>query len=202
MSKEIDYRRGVRKRVHPASGVEIFMYKDQPGVFLNAFGKEVGEDIAHQAGYNVDKLKRAKLRQERMELARQTIEEELEASTDERRVVYEVGDYVLVDVGEGRTYIEDVDGNRYVGTPMPFEQAKTVVDSMAGKEGLLKDPDAGPEPEGGEVDKNPTGTVSEETEEKQPTEAAKDVDPGPMMGEKPKDGTKPKKGGQKDGEAS
>ena len=45
MSDGIDVNRGVMIKKHPSMGL-VYMYMDKPGVYLNAFGKELPDKIA------------------------------------------------------------------------------------------------------------------------------------------------------------
>lgn len=120
--RQINYDRGVRKRTHP-SGVEVYMYKDQPGVYLNAFGKEVAEGLAKEAGFDTAKLGKARLRREKMAEAAEIIEKELAESDTKVETVEERGGYRLVSIGLGRFHIDTDDGDRLTETPLPRDAA-------------------------------------------------------------------------------
>jgi len=82
MSGNIDYDRGVVKRIHPNLGVDVYMYRDDPGVFLNAFGTEVDVELAKSCGFDVDKLEKAKRKKEMMAKAMIEIEAQLAEEAD------------------------------------------------------------------------------------------------------------------------
>lgn len=75
MARFVDLNRGVTKRLHP-SGFAVCMYKDQPGVYLDASGREVSDEIARSAGFDIDLLARAKAKADKMAEARAKIEAE------------------------------------------------------------------------------------------------------------------------------
>lgn len=130
--RNIDYDRGVIIKTHNASGMDVYMYADTPGVFLNAFGTEVDEKLAKEAGYDVDRLSREKVKRERIAAAAQMIEQELALADKEgqKEVVVERAGFKVIDIGLGRHFVEDPDGNRLTVHALPLEQAKTLLDQL------------------------------------------------------------------------
>lgn len=131
-TRKIDYDRGVIISQHKASGMDVFMYVDTPGVYLNAFGAPVSDQLAKEAGYDVEKFGKDKLKRERMAKAMTAIEAEL-AIADEvgkKNVVEEKGGFKIVDMGVGRHYVEDPDGNRLNSVPLPVEQARVLLTQL------------------------------------------------------------------------
>ena len=129
MARKIDYDRGVIISQHKASGMDVFMYVDTPGVYLNAFGTPVSDQLAKEAGYDVEKFGKDKLKRERMAKAMTAIEAEL-AIADEvgkKNVIEEKGGFKIVDLGVGRHYVEDAEGNRLNSIPLPVEQARVLL---------------------------------------------------------------------------
>ncbi len=55
---------------------EVLMRKDRPGVFYDAHGNQVSEELARQAGFPVERLKREGEKQRRLAEARAKIEAE------------------------------------------------------------------------------------------------------------------------------
>ncbi len=53
MTSKIDYNRGCVKMSHPSSGMDVYMYKDDPGVYLDAFANVVSEAVAQACGYSI-----------------------------------------------------------------------------------------------------------------------------------------------------
>ena len=127
----IDYNRGVTKRIHP-SGVEVYMYNDAPGVFLNAYGNEVDEKLAGAAGYDVVRLGRDRLKQERMSQAMTAIEQELATADDIIEVeIAERKGFKIVGIGLGRFNVLDPDGGVLTPHPTSEEMAYLLLDQMA-----------------------------------------------------------------------
>lgn len=127
---KIDYNRGVMKR-HHQTGVEVYMYLDTPGVYLNAFEMPVSEKLAKEAGYDVEKLGKDKLRRERMATAAALIEQELADENDmERKVEVEVNGLRLVNIGKDRFVVEDPDGARLTPVPLTHAMAQGVFEAM------------------------------------------------------------------------
>ena len=142
----IDYNRGVTKRIH-TSGVEIYMYKDTPGEYLNARGDPVSEELAASAGFPVEELKKAKLKRERMKTAMDTIEAEIGAAETTEVVEAERNGYKMVNIGFGRYHVRDPDNNNLTPTPVPKEVAELLLKNMGGEEEVPKDdPDEGDPP--------------------------------------------------------
>lgn len=109
--RKIDYDRGVRIRTIPDLGMDVFMYKDTPGVYLNAYGTEVSLDLARLAGFDVDRLGKLRTRNERVALMARQIDAELAVAEQSREVVEELDGFKIIDIGAGRYLIEDPDGN-------------------------------------------------------------------------------------------
>jgi hypothetical protein len=53
----IDFDKGVIKRKSFVTGAEAFMYKRQPGVFLDRNGRPVSDDVARASGFPVAQLR-------------------------------------------------------------------------------------------------------------------------------------------------
>jgi hypothetical protein len=129
--RNIDYDRGVLIRVHAQTGMDIFMYADQPGVFLNAHGTEVTPLLAQQAGYDTDKLVKERKKRERMAEAMAKIEREMDGQDEvESKIVEERDGYKIMDIGLGRHNLVDPDGDNLNTIPLPLEQAKLLLDSL------------------------------------------------------------------------
>jgi hypothetical protein len=109
--RKIDYDRGVRIRTVPNMGMDIFMYKDAPGVYLNAYGTEVTLELAKLAGFDVERLGKLRLRQERMAQMARQIDDELATAEQSREVVEELDGFKIISLGDERYVIEDPDGN-------------------------------------------------------------------------------------------
>ncbi len=131
MSTGIDVNRGVMIKKHPL-GFLVYMYMDQPGVFLNAFGKEVPSEIAKQAHFDVAVLEKQKLKRERMAAAMTSIELELELAneSDEQVILWERGGYKVVEMPLGNAFVYDDEGNKLNPMPIPRQEAKVLLDHL------------------------------------------------------------------------
>ncbi len=136
MPKGIDVNRGVMVKKHPAMGL-VYMYLDTPGVFLNAFGKEVPDSVAEQAHFDVTTLSKEKTKRERMREAMTAIEVELElASTAEaENILVERGGYKIVKLALGNAHVYDDDGNKLTPIPVPEAEAKLLLDHLVPRKG-------------------------------------------------------------------
>lgn len=129
--KAIDLNRGVTIHRHPATGMQVFMYKDQPGYYLNAFGKPIPEQMAEQAGFPVAMLRKMRDKYQRMADAKELIEREFAAISTTRDLVENRDGYKLFTRGAGRFEVEDPDGNVLNEAPLPEATARFLLDSMA-----------------------------------------------------------------------
>ena len=130
----VDLDRGVEMR-KTKSGVEVYQYIDEPGVYRSAFNDEVPEELARSAGYPVeDRAKNRKLK-ERMAQFEAQLRKELEISeADGTRTVVEVrGSYKIVDIGLGRYKIEDDEGNQMHKDPLSQAVAYKLLDQLVPK---------------------------------------------------------------------
>ncbi len=142
MPANIDYDRGVVKRIHP-SGAEVYMYRDEPGVYRNAFGSEISDKMATECGMNVEKYAKARRKKEMLDKAYEAIELELADDSDvQRTVVQERGGFNLIALGLGRHILEDPDGNNLTpGKHLTLEEGKILFSKMAPvPEGVKKIP--------------------------------------------------------------
>lgn len=73
----LDLNRGIISKKHAASGIRVSAYIDNPGEYFDERGEPVAPQIAQQAGFDVEKDAREKLKQERLEAYRKQVEQEL-----------------------------------------------------------------------------------------------------------------------------
>jgi hypothetical protein len=130
----IDLNRGVEIRKHKLSGMQIFMYRDTPGVYLNAFAKEVPEKLAQEAGFPIKEYSRKRVAKERMAKAMSAIEAELEVPEDDRPVLAERGGYRVIGLGLGRAHVTDEDGTPLTQEPVAADYALKLLTELAGPE--------------------------------------------------------------------
>lgn len=123
----IDYNRGVLKKIEPKTHVAVYMYKDTPGVFLNAFGSEVSPELARACGFEVDKLLKLKLKGERMAHAMALIEQEMSSEATKREIVETRDEFRVIHIGLDRYIVEDPDGNNLTPSPLPLDTASKLL---------------------------------------------------------------------------
>lgn len=134
--RAIDLNRGVRIRVHKPTGMRIYMYKDDPGVYYNAHGKTVPIVLAAECGFPVDELSKLKKRKLAMKEAADAIDREMALSNVYKRdvVLKEAGDYKLIDGKLGRAIIKDNDGNLITALPIAMEAAEALFAKLTAPE--------------------------------------------------------------------
>lgn len=128
----IDLNRGVRKQYAKESNIEVYMYKDDPGVFLDRSGEPLSEAIAADAGFDIESLKKKREKMEKMRSAIEQIEKEYGDGFDD----YERGGLKIVRAGENsdRFRIADKDGAPFSNKDFTYQGAKEIIDRMAGPE--------------------------------------------------------------------
>jgi len=129
----IDYNRPTIIRLIGHLNMEIYMYKDDPGVYLNAYGHPVPIELAQEAGYDVTRLATERRRKEALGMAAQAIDEEFaSAKSGQRTVVAEHGGFKVVLLSKGRHTVEDSDGQCLTpGSTLTRDIAEGVAKSMA-----------------------------------------------------------------------
>lgn len=130
MASKIDVVRGVSVRKHFASGMLVYMYIDQPGVYLNTFGDEVSEKIAAEAGFEVVQLGKAKKKADMVSRYMQEVEAQLEMDTGQQSVIAERAGYKVITNGQGMSRIIADDGSALNVMPIPDEQALALLDEI------------------------------------------------------------------------
>lgn len=126
---KIDLNRGVRKQIDSKTGIEVFMYKDKPGVYYDRAGNELDEKLAKSAGFDVQGLKKRREKMQKMQEAISAIE----AEYGDAPMFYEKGGLKTIEagVGTGRFKIADKDGIPMSEKEFSFKGAKDIIDSMA-----------------------------------------------------------------------
>lgn len=127
---KIDYDRGVIFKTHPTNGMNVYMYVDTPGKYLNAFGTGVEEKLAAEAGFDIEKYGKLRIKGERMATAMKAIEEELEMVDKVETVVQEQDGFKLIDIGLGRHVLKDPEGNILTTTMLSEEQGKLLLSRL------------------------------------------------------------------------
>ena len=129
-AKRIDYDRGVIFTKHSGTGVEVYMYVDEPGVYINAFEGPVDEKFAKEAGFDTEKYAKQRVYKERMRAAKNAIEAELSKITDEPIVAVEKAGFKIMDIGVGRFTVHDPQGNVLTPEPLSLEIAEKLVAAL------------------------------------------------------------------------
>lgn len=129
----IDYDRGVIIRKAPDLGIEVFMYRDEPGVFYSAAGKIVAPALAKRAGYDVDNLLKKRQHREMLAVAARAIADKVGlAQQSAGTVVAEAEGHKVLDLGGGRHVIVGPEGQLLTeGVHLPREVALEVLRDMA-----------------------------------------------------------------------
>ena len=129
---EIDLNRGVTIKTHP-SGVQLYMYKDAPGVYLTAHGIEAPQKLAKEAGFDVDKLRKALVKKERMAQALEAVEQEFSAPESSHKVVAEKDGFSVMAIGFGKHNLIDPDDNKINPRPLTKQEAMALLDTFTGE---------------------------------------------------------------------
>lgn len=133
--RKIDYDRGVIIQTEPGTGMDVFMYVDSPGQFLTAHGNPVPDNIAANAGYDIEKLGKERLRRQRKAEANAIIDKELNNDSEvSEKDVKEFEGWKVVSIGLGRHNVKDPEGNVLNAMPLPKESAMKLFEAMSGYE--------------------------------------------------------------------
>lgn len=133
MPSNIDYDRGCIIKMDQNTGIKVFMYVDDPGVYLSKYGTPVAEDLARAAGFDVERLAKAHAKKVMVSDAIKAIEADAQlADGFEPRVVAKAGPFHLIAANPfGGHVVEAVDGTRLTPFAMPKEQALALIQKLA-----------------------------------------------------------------------
>lgn len=129
MANAIDYDRGVEKRRDPLTGVDVYVYQDDPGVYLNAYGQPIDEAAAAAAGFDVVKLGKVKDKKERVAAALAAIDAE-DGEQLEQTIVQQRNGYKLVSIGLGRYRVLDPDGDNLTPKNLTQQEGEIVFNQL------------------------------------------------------------------------
>lgn len=132
--RKIDYDRGVVIKLIKELGMEVFMYKDTPGVFLSQHGTEVSPLLAKRAGYDVDLLMRKREHARLVALATASATEKLNLSSENatKQVIAEQGGFQVVLIGGSRYVLLSPDGAELTkGIPLTEQVALELLKEVA-----------------------------------------------------------------------
>jgi hypothetical protein len=92
------------------------------------------DEIAQEAGFDVELYAKEKLKRQRMADAKEAIEAELELRTsDSARTLHEGGGIKVIDTGLGNAIIVAEDGDKITPTPVSHAMAKKLFERLTGK---------------------------------------------------------------------
>lgn len=106
----IDLNRGVSKRTHARTGIQVVMYKDSPGTYYDAKGNQISDELAGQAGFPIADLKKEKEKRDRLKEAKEDIERDYEMPEGESIYSNEQCDVVCVSEPNGTYNVVIADG--------------------------------------------------------------------------------------------
>lgn len=138
----IDWNRPLVMQKHPA-GFTVHTYRDEPGVYRDVHGKELPEQVAKKAGFNIDRLRQeAERLKTRAELL--SAGDRLALDAEVHEVVDENAHFKLVHIGQQVFVIENVDGERLI-TPTSEVAARSVFADLTEEDALdVKNPETPP----------------------------------------------------------
>jgi hypothetical protein len=129
----LDADKGLSIRRHEGTDQQLFMYKTEPGLYLNAFGNEVSEKIAREAGFDVEKFSRQRLRSERLADAAAIVDAEMaQADNKEAVKIAEHGGFAIMDVGFNRFVLETSEGDRVTPRAVTLAVAQSLLSKLSG----------------------------------------------------------------------
>lgn len=124
----INVDRGVEWR-HTPHGIAVIMYVDEPGVYYNEHGAEVGVEAARTAGFPVDDLAREKAKRDAIAASGRKIAASY--AVVNREVIEERGLYRVVHIGHDRFNVEFEDGSvMNLNGPLSKVVAMEVLDDL------------------------------------------------------------------------
>lgn len=131
--RALDYDRGVIINHNDKLGMDVLMYVDEPGIYYSAHGRAVSDDIAQSAGYDTVTLAKKKLLNERKAAAMAAIDKEFREEKDERpaeEVIKEDDGLKIVNIGLGRHFVKDDEGNNLHQKALTLEEAERTFASI------------------------------------------------------------------------
>lgn len=120
----IDLDRGVISRTDPVTGMDVYMYVDEPGVYRSAHGSEVDVSLASRCGFDVtDHMKRRRI-QLALAAAQDKVLAELQAADQSTKtVVKEADGFKIIDIGYDRYQVLSPDEDVLTPTPLNLRSA-------------------------------------------------------------------------------
>lgn len=130
----IDVTRGVEIRRDRSTGVRVYMYVDEPGVYLNAFGKPIAEAFAAKAGFPVDQYARQRIAREKISDFTKKLQHDMEVAslTEDREEITKRGGYVVYRMPFGNAVVVSEEGENLTDRPIAEAQAMELLEALAG----------------------------------------------------------------------
>lgn len=125
---KIDLNRGVTYKKHN-KGIQVYMYKDDPGRFYDASGNIVSDSFAKTAGFDTRKLKAKGDIQRKINDLGGQLKKEYD-SLDQRAVLYENSGYKVLEASAKFADIIDESGKVMNVTPLLKKEAIDMLKSM------------------------------------------------------------------------
>lgn len=127
----IDLDRGVHVRTDPATGADVYMYVDEPGVYRSAHGGIVDVELARRAGFPVEEHLKQKRVREALKTAQDKVLAELQAADGREKVnVLEKGGFKVIDISYGRYNVVSPDDDQINPTPLNLRAAIILLDEL------------------------------------------------------------------------
>lgn len=115
---KLDLNRGVVTRFH-RSGVKVSMYRDTPGEYYTEDGKRIDARFAREAGFDVERDMREKVKNERLAAYKAQLESEMRSEEDAlAQVASNRSAYDVRHVGAGQYAVFDKEGKRLTRVAM------------------------------------------------------------------------------------
>ena len=132
----IDENLGVIVKFVKKSGIEVYMYKREPGIYRTRSGDLIDKKIAFEAGFRVEELDQKRVMLQRKADAFAAIDEEFSSSVEEK-VLVSGGGFEAVRVGPatlGRYIIRGPDGKQLTEGFVNQKEARRLISKLAPKE--------------------------------------------------------------------
>lgn len=122
--RKIDYDRGVVIKLISSLGMEVFMYRDDPGVYLSQHGTVVPDELAEMAGFDIQLLGKRRKHKLMVAQATEAYSKQLELGEAKatRKIIAERDGFQVVLVGGVRHAVLDPDGLE-INKNMPLTEA-------------------------------------------------------------------------------
>lgn len=130
MTSKIDLDRGVVVSRMPLDkgGMYIYMYQDDPGIYVNEHGHRIAESLASEVGFDTKRWQKERIKRDRIAQFKSEVEAELElASVERETVVKEAKGFTIVELPGGRGNVKDPDGNLMNIQPISMADAEALL---------------------------------------------------------------------------